>query len=98
MRLLQTYDDNGNPATSHSGKWVYVYDDENQLIEWASYATGPTTPAVGDKLTDFYYDGLGRLRQRLEYHYVGQDTPGNDWRLDSETRYIYPVRYFQQHP
>src|SRR5207302_369481 len=85
-----------NLITSHSGKWVYVYDDENQLVEWASYAIGPATPAYGDLLTDFVYDGLGRLRKRLEYHYVGPpdlptlpDTPSTEWHLDSETRYIY---------
>src|SRR5258706_8028352 len=38
----------------------------------------------------------GRLRKRLEYHYVGSqespqlaDSPSSDWALDSETRYIY---------
>jgi hypothetical protein len=51
-------------------------------------------------LTDFVYDGLGRLRERLEYVWqtgggggddIGPDTGGGggSWSLSSETLYIY---------
>src|SRR5207249_4901029 len=70
--LVTHYDTNGNLIDSQSFKRTYAYDDENRLIEFASYAVSSSSPSVGDKLTDFVYDGLGRMRRRLEYHYVGQ--------------------------
>src|SRR5207244_13358085 len=80
----QTYDSNGNLVTSHSGKWTYDYDDENRLVQWAAYATGPTSPKAGDKLTEFVYDGMERLRKRLEWTYVGcQESQASAWHRDS---------------
>ena len=38
------------------------HDDENRLIQWAAYAINSGTPSDGDKLTDFVYDGMSRLR------------------------------------
>lgn len=64
--ILNTYDSNGNLTGVGSGK-VYVYDDENQLIQWFSYQLGSSSPTNGDLRSDFVYDGLGRLRERLEY-------------------------------
>jgi RHS repeat-associated protein len=93
------YDGNGNPLASDSARKLYVYDDENRLIQWTHLASA-AGPVAGDKLTQFAYDGLGRLRQRLEYTYAnnqGQrpsggspDTPSDpNWVQDSETHYIY---------
>jgi RHS repeat-associated protein len=65
----QTYDANGNLVTSHSGKVALVYDDENQLIQWFQYQSGSTCLLNGDLRTDFVYDGLRRLRKRVEYMY-----------------------------
>lgn len=64
-----TYDSNGNLLTSHTGRRTYVYDAENRLIEiyYSSHALLPPTNA-----TVFVYDGLGRLRKRLEYHYENE--------------------------
>jgi RHS repeat-associated protein len=45
----------------------YVYDDENRLIQWFHYQVSPASRSTGDQRTDFVYDGLGRLRKRLEY-------------------------------
>ena len=71
------YDRKGN-RTSSSNYETFVYDDENQLIE---YPYEP--PATGLK-TDFVYDAKLRLRLRREY----TGTPGS-WTLQSETRYLY---------
>jgi RHS repeat-associated protein len=92
-----TYDNNGNIFYSHSENWFYTYDDENRLTLLQTGSFG-----ILDHQTEFYYDGLGRLRKRLEYHYddtggqspspadpdIGGPPPSN-WILDSETRYIY---------
>jgi len=90
-----TYDNNGNLTISHSERRSYVYDDENRLVEL--YVS--THPFVLQNATEFLYDGLGRLRIRREYSYVGApegpslpDSPGSDWQLDSETRYVYDGR------
>src|SRR5437867_4195518 len=93
----QIYDLNGNMRTNHGGNWVYQYDYENRLIEFYRFDQFP------NKLTQFFYDGLGRLRVRDEFHW--EDPPGESplgiepdlvtppgggsWVLDSETRYIY---------
>jgi RHS repeat-associated protein len=86
----QTYDSNGNLiyATNHIGVqnriYLYSYDDENRLIELIR------TNGISVTLTDFIYDGLGRLRERLEYTPCDPDAPpGCDWNLVSDTRYIY---------
>ena len=55
-----TYDANGNALTNVDGI-VYVYDDENRLV--AAYDSSSAAAFY----TQFVYDGLGRLRRRLEY-------------------------------
>src|SRR5207247_53912 len=72
-----TYDANGNlvlvgdPAIS--GTINYLYDDENRLSEiYTNYNIpsrpgGPLIAGTTSWRTDFVYDGLGRLRKRLEY-------------------------------
>jgi RHS repeat-associated protein len=74
-----TYDGNGNLArvgSTGSGMYVtHTYDDENRLTEVATNYSNIQAP-VGDApalqtsqawKSDFVYDGLGRLRKRLEY-------------------------------
>jgi len=75
------YDSNGN-LTGFSAGRVYVYDDENRLVQWFSYQHGFSSPTNGDLRTDFFYDGLGRLRERLEYTLscIGQATNPAPWR------------------
>lgn len=60
-----TYDANGNLTAS--GNYSYVYDDENQLIQWFYFQYGPNAATNGDLRTDFFYDGKHRLRKRVEY-------------------------------
>jgi RHS repeat-associated protein len=89
-----TYDSNGNIAGAQSGHNAYAYDDENRLIEWAHYQNSPSSPTGGDTITEFAYDGLGRLRQRAEYVYPNPPqflpSPGNtNWQLVTATAYIY---------
>jgi RHS repeat-associated protein len=80
----QNYDGNGNILTNHPGargvKWTFFYDDENRLIELIR--TNSTSDITA---TDFIYDGLGRLRERLEY----SPTSGVGWTVNSDTHYIY---------
>src|SRR5206468_2390832 len=90
-----TYDSNGNLLTANSRHNVYFTDDENRLTTWYHYQTSPENPSSGDKLTDFVYDGLSRLRVRVEYTWLdygeapsqiqpdGSGTTG-EWVLDSE--------------
>ncbi len=52
------YDANGNLMSN--GHFSYVYDDENQLIQWFYFQYGSSADTNGDLRTDFYYDGLGR--------------------------------------
>src|ERR1043166_7631358 len=84
----QNYDSNGNLLTNHIAiggkKWIYYYDDENRLIELVRTNSGTDITA-----TDFIYDGLGRLRERLEYVPSPGASPVGDWLLNSETHYIY---------
>jgi RHS repeat-associated protein len=92
---LCTYDANGNLLSSGGGRYQYAYDLENRLVQWED--SGIANPVA---LTDFAYDGLGRLRERLEYVWgtsggggddIGPDTGGGggSWSLSSETLYIY---------
>jgi len=86
----QNYDGNGNLLTNHVGtrsKWIYAYDDENRLIELIR--TNSTSDIAA---TDFIYDGLGRLRKRLEYVPTPGSSPVGNWTLNSETHYIYDGR------
>ncbi len=52
------YDANGNLVTNAVNGFIYTYDDENRLVTWEQ---------SGELRTVFVYDGLGRLRKRLEY-------------------------------
>ena len=73
--------------------WNYVYDDENRLVQWFYYQNGIANPTTGDLRTDFSYDGLGRLRKRLEYLYSAPTKPAAAARrLDppiTRTHYLY---------
>jgi RHS repeat-associated protein len=74
-----TYDDNGNMTASSSGYVTYTYDDENQLT---------STSSLNTYKTDFVYDGLGRLRKRIEYTWNSM----YGWVVSGETRYVYDGR------
>jgi RHS repeat-associated protein len=66
-----TYDTNGNVTVSGSAN--FSYDDENRLVEYtASYKDV------------FIYDGLGRLRKRIEYVWTGFS-----WSENGGAEYIY---------
>jgi hypothetical protein len=60
------YDGNGNLKTNDSGKAQYTYNADNLLVEYdytqAGYGASPTN---GDVIILYYYDGLQRLRQRV---------------------------------
>jgi RHS repeat-associated protein len=78
-----TYDTNGNLLTAGGNRYQYTYDDENRLVYWQDNGA-----RFFPLLTQFVYDGLGRLRIRYEYE---QETtsPAGSWHLNSETFYIY---------
>ncbi|HEV2211014.1 MAG TPA: RHS repeat-associated core domain-containing protein [Verrucomicrobiae bacterium] len=96
------YDANGNLISRNNGTNAYVYDDENRLIQWFWYNNGINCTNGGYQ-TDFFYDGLGRLRKRLEYSIPlssgggGSASPpsggggggGCSWNLNTEVHYIY---------
>ncbi len=87
---VSTFDSNGNLTNSSGVQDVYMYDDENRLVTWAHYFYNASTPTNGDLWTDLAYDGVGRLRVRWEYSYVGNQTaPGTGWQTNSETHYLY---------
>lgn len=46
---------------------VLVYDDENQLTRYFHGQNNFANITAGDRRTDFVYDGLGRLRKRIEW-------------------------------
>lgn len=77
----QEYDSNGNVTDNRGFQQFYSYDDDNRLTRWIS------TNGFYIKRTDFVYDGLGRLRQRLEY--VPSGPSGRGWDFDSGVIYIY---------
>jgi RHS repeat-associated protein len=68
-----TYDSNGNltqigNSLSSIGIMVYSYDDENRLTEvYTNYNSPGQGPSTAAWQTDFVYDGLGRMRKRLDY-------------------------------
>jgi RHS repeat-associated protein len=72
------FDGNGNMTSGTNGHQAFVYDDENRLVQWFSYLFSSNNLAGGDHQTVFAYDGLGRLRKRLEYVYNsgGAKAPG----------------------
>ncbi len=68
------YDGNGSLGSitnAFSNQTLYNYDDENRLISWYWYTNGAGSggnPSTADDLrSEFVYDGLGRLRKRVEY-------------------------------
>jgi len=77
-----TFDANGNTLSSAGGSRIYAYDDENQLISLSITNSG--TEAY---YTEFVYDGLQRLRKRLEWYYpaaAGTNPPEGLLSLDEE--------------
>src|SRR5207247_6654279 len=87
----QTYDSNGNVTWSAGTANAYSYDDENRLANWYFYSNGAngngSPTSLSDLRTEFVYDGLGRLRRRLEYTVTGASVLV--WVLATETRYVY---------
>jgi RHS repeat-associated protein len=89
-----TYDANGNLSMLNidSAAFIntYFYDDENRLVLWLQTQSGtPLNPWDSrqngwDLRTEFVYDGLGRLRQQLNY-----TSDSFNWILASATLYIY---------
>jgi RHS repeat-associated protein len=73
-----TYDSNGN-LTGVGGWKFFTYDDENRLVRMETYSGGDPTG-----MTEWVYDGLGRLRQRLEY---GYSFPS--YYLTDDVRFVY---------
>src|SRR5271156_228196 len=91
--LDSVYDPNGNLSSRTSGSHTtnYYYDCENRLtgVQW--YPTGTSS-----KETIFVYDGLGRLREQLQWSgsasiddFVGPSGSGYTWTLTSGKFYIY---------
>ncbi|HEV2393364.1 MAG TPA: RHS repeat-associated core domain-containing protein [Verrucomicrobiae bacterium] len=77
-----SYDANGNMITNN-GYMVYAYDDENRL-------TMMTDEVYHSYQTEFDYDGLGRLRRRIEYTWVVNSKTGiGSWVGSSTVQYIY---------
>jgi RHS repeat-associated protein len=77
-----SYDGNGNRTSlTGSGTTIYDYDDENQLV---TVYKDPATYS-GAWRSEFTYDGLQRLRRRVDYLWLA---PGN-WAMSAETRYVY---------
>src|SRR5437899_1132278 len=54
-------------VTNSNNHNVLVYNDENELTHYLHYQNSPATLSAGDTQTDFVYDGLGRLRKRIEW-------------------------------
>ena len=71
-----SYDGNGNLVSGTNGHTAYVYDDENRLVQWFWYAAGSGNCTNGALRTDFVYDGLGRLRKRIEYSATNSTSGG----------------------
>jgi YD repeat-containing protein len=68
--VAQTYDANGNLLTREQGQWTYSYDDANQL-RWLVKSNA----SLPEAWTELVYDGLGRLRVRREYAWIGYVEP-----------------------
>lgn len=80
----------------------YVYDDENRLVQWFWFAQDAANYTNGALRSDFLYDGVGRLRIRVEFAIpvqastnppqgptIGLETPQDPWQFVSETHYVY---------
>src|ERR1019366_6092991 len=89
------YDSNGNLTAGTNGHNAYVYDDETRLVQWFWYVTDASHLTNGALRTDFYYDGIGRLRERLEYDLVGSSGGGGG---DSESESLPGPQAQQQQP
>jgi RHS repeat-associated protein len=85
------YDANGNMtslAVDYNTPQTLVYDDENRLVQW--FTAGDTNiPNYGDQWTQFYYDGTGRLRERIDLQFTNDYSFGDIWAVRSDSRYIY---------
>jgi RHS repeat-associated protein len=102
------YDGNGNMVTNNNNHNVLVYDDENQLTRYFHYQNNFANIVAGDTRSDFIYDGLARLRKRIEWVVscnAGQSAQGAGavpnsggggngctWGEVSETWYVYDGR------
>ena len=80
------YDGNGNLTAGDSSHNAYVYDDENRLVQWFWYETDSSHLTNGALRTDFYYDGMGRLRERLEFYIQG---PGQSTNPTSSSEVLF---------
>ena len=81
-----SYDPNGN-RTIFGGYYNYSHDDENRLTQLSD-------DVYQSFRTQWVYDGLGRLRKRLEYDWgttTARTLPAiiGAWQLSSTTLYIY---------
>jgi RHS repeat-associated protein len=91
------YDSNGNLSSGNAAHNFYDYDDENRLIQWFFYHIGGgVASTVGDLRTDLVYDGLGRLRKRIDFAWqtsgggAGPRPPANPtWVATNTVLYIY---------
>ncbi len=79
LGLAKKYDSNGNLTNSQSGTTIYAYDDENRLTAITN---------SGSWASQFTYDGLGRLRSRLDYTFVSMV----GYVAAGQERYIYDGR------
>ena len=80
-----SYDANGsrtNLALVGGDTISYTFDDENRLI--AAQTDTKNTPTSQQWKTLFTYDGLSRLRQRVDY-----DNVGSGWNLVDTVQYLY---------
>jgi RHS repeat-associated protein len=73
------YDDNGNLVRYDGWSWNFAYDDENRLIAVEQEA---------DFRSQFIYDGLGRLRKRIDSSWIFLDDDFG-WSPDSAVVYVY---------
>jgi YD repeat-containing protein len=91
--VAQTYDANGNLLTREQGQWTYSYDDANQL-RWLVKSNA----SLPEAWTELVYDGLGRLRVRREYAWIGYVEPDDPDLNAAMTQTVKERCFFQVHP
>ncbi len=92
-----TYDASGNLTRWEAGDgfaWHHDYDDENRLVRRCFFYDGngtPETPATEDDWrSDYWYDGMGRLRQRVDYACLyDAEYETYYWEANDVTYYVY---------
>jgi RHS repeat-associated protein len=87
------YDANGNPTSQTNLFRSYEYDDENRLTAVQDYYLDEYGNPQGWR-TEFEYDGLGRLRWRLEYVPATgfsriRPLVSGSWSFDHAVEYLY---------